>query len=209
MWGSHGESRQPHRWQQPPQKQAWELSDTSEQVDGQGIDGDPWAENGTQAHKHNEDAGDDADHTTWSSSWWTFEAQQRLWQPDRSCTGCCDFRGASVHFVQIGLGTNTTFIQNLGGPWEEWTKAVDWLSTAMSETRASHVRGVAVEPVGELVKALQPATQQLPSVCLVQAAIGEFDRAGVDVLGLSLESCEELVRPLAPSRRQGFNWELQ
>ena len=163
------------------------------------IDGDPWAE----------DAGDNADHTAWSSSWRSFEAQQRLWQPDRSCTGCCDFRGASAHFVQIGLGTNTTFIQNLAGPWEEWTKAVDWLSAAMSETRASQVRGVAVEPVGELVKALQPATQQLPSVCLVQAAIGEFDRAGVDVLGLSLVSCEELVRQLAPSRRQGFNWELQ
>ena len=85
---------------------------------------------------------------------------------------------------------------------------MDWLSTAMSETRASQVRGVAVEPVGELVKALQPATQQLPSVCLVQAAIGEFDRAGVDALGLSLDSCEELVRQLAPSRRQGFNLEV-
>ena len=49
---------------------------------------------GAQAHKHNEDAGDDANHTTWSSSWWTFEAQQWLWQPDRSYTGCCDFKGA-------------------------------------------------------------------------------------------------------------------
>ena len=113
-------------------------------------------------------------------------------------------------FVQIGLGTNTTFTQNLarramGGVDKSCGLAHDGHEQDEGERRARCVRRAR----GELVKALQLATQQLPSVCLVQAAIGEFDRAGVDVLGLSLVSCEELVRQLAPSRRQGFNWELQ
>ena len=45
-----------------------------------------------------------------------------------------DFGGATVQFVQIGLGTNTTFIQNFAGPWRDWSEQIDWLSKARSET---------------------------------------------------------------------------
>ena len=76
--------------------------------------------------------------------------------------------------------TNATFTQNLarramGGVDKSCGLAHDGRERDEGEPRARCVRRAR----GELVKALQLATQQLPSVCLVQAAIGQFDRAGV------------------------------
>ena len=37
-----------------------------------------------------------------------------------STQGYRNFAGQSLHFLQIGLGTNTTFMQNIAGHWKEW-----------------------------------------------------------------------------------------
>lgn len=120
-----------------------------------------------------------------------------------------DFGGATVHFVQIGLGTNTTFIQNFAGPREEWSEQIDWLSKAMSETQPDLVRGVAVEPVAELLDAFRPMAQTLPGVCLLEAAIGEQNKTGVHMVGVSRKACDQMAQQLTPRRREDFLWHLQ
>ena len=44
-----------------------------------------------------------------------------------------DFDGAKLNFVQIGLGTNATFSQNLAGTKKEYSWAVEWLMEPFSE----------------------------------------------------------------------------
>jgi len=104
-----------------------------------------------------------------------------------------DFGGEVVQFVQIGLGTNTTFLQNLAGSWEDWSLTIDWLLKACSERRRNRVRGVAVEPVPDLCKALQRHADALPGVELVQAAIGETDSAKVEVFVLGKDERNSLL----------------
>ena len=84
------------------------------------------------------------------------------------------FAGAKLHFVQIGLGTFGTFIQNLVGRKDEWDTAIGWLLEAVSETRPRHFLGAAVEPVPEHAERLRwQAAHRLPGLRLVQAAIGD------------------------------------
>jgi hypothetical protein len=102
------------------------------------------------------------------------------------CKGL-DLLGARVHFVQVGLGTNATFVQNLGGDPEVWDRTVAWLLSACSESTPSQITGVSVEPVAELVEALWRFAAKLPGVDLVQVAIGEEDQtAEMEILPVGL-----------------------
>ena len=126
-----------------------------------------------------------------------------------TCNRICDFDGKRVQFVQIGLGTHTTFVQNFGGESKDWSPIIAWLGEMMSETRPSRIRGVCAEPVPEIVKALQPALQGLPSVCLLKAAIGEVDRRNEAVVGLSMVSWKKTLETLPPEQRTRFERQLQ
>ena len=64
------------------------------------------------------------------------------------------FEHERINFVQIGLGTNSTFLHNLAGQDSEWDNNVEWLMAAMRQRDPLLVRGIAVEPVSELVKEL-------------------------------------------------------
>ena len=44
----------------------------------------------------------------------------------RMTHGTQDFQGRSVHIVQIGLGTNLIFIQNVASP-RDWDEGLDWI----------------------------------------------------------------------------------
>ena len=93
-------------------------------------------------------------------------------------TGKRDFGGKRVHVVQIGLGTNSTFIHNVASPYDEdWDKGIDWiLQSASSALCPSVLSGVAVEPAAEHVHVLRPFVEKsLPGVALVQCAIGDID----------------------------------
>ena len=95
-----------------------------------------------------------------------------------SITGKRDFGGKRVHVVQIGLGTNATFIQNFASPHDEdWDKGIDWiLQSASSVGSITGFTGVAVEPAAEHVHVLRPFVEKsLPGVALVQCAIGDID----------------------------------
>jgi hypothetical protein len=63
------------------------------------------------------------------------------------------------------------------------------------------VRGVAVEPVPDLCKALQRHADALPGVELVQAAIGETDSAKVEVFVLGKDECNSLLTQV-PARQK-------
>jgi hypothetical protein len=90
--------------------------------------------------------------------------------------GFTDFAGRRVNVVQIGLGTNSTFVQNIAGPSDQYDEGIGWLLETVSEMSPQHITGVAVEPVPEHVRALRSITEEfLPGVALVQRAIGETD----------------------------------
>jgi len=81
-----------------------------------------------------------------------------------------------VHVIQIGLGTNSTFIQNYAGWYGDWDKGLDWVLQSVSKTSPQHLTGVAVEPVAEHAQALRPTVERsLPGVALLQCAIGDTD----------------------------------
>jgi len=113
-----------------------------------------------------------------------------------------------VQFVQIGLGTNTTFVQNLAGPWRDWTRTIDWLLEATSERRARRVRGVGVEPVGHLCRLHRSLAGALPHVEIVEAAIGDEDAEGAEVNVLDGEGVRHLAKAMQPGQRAQFERDL-
>mgnify|MGYP005701513271 CR=1 FL=1 len=58
-----------------------------------------------------------------------------------------DFGGNKLNFIQIGLGTNATFTQNLAG-----TGA--WRMEVFSVHRRHRVQGIGVEHVKEIIDSL-------------------------------------------------------
>ena len=97
-----------------------------------------------------------------------------------------NYGGQKLHFVQIGLGTNTTFIQNLVGDSTLWSSKVHFLfrQSSLWDQDLHFTRGIAVEPVLSLVEDLQPLASELPHVRLLQAAIGEEAAQDVPIFGL-------------------------
>eukprot|EP00931_Biecheleriopsis_adriatica_P043712 TRINITY_DN24978_c0_g1_i2.p1 TRINITY_DN24978_c0_g1~~TRINITY_DN24978_c0_g1_i2.p1 ORF type:complete len:347 (-),score=55.70 TRINITY_DN24978_c0_g1_i2:61-1071(-) len=120
---------------------------------------------------------------------------------------CNDLSGYQAHFVQIGLGTNTTFVQNLAGPARDWMPCIDWLLSACSESRPDSVRGVAVEPVKEYAEAIRRlAAKHLHHVVVLEAAIGEEDKCSVDLH--VLESPQKLIAKAPKNQRRDLKWHL-
>ena len=113
--------------------------------------------------------------------------------------------GKKANFIQIGLGTNTTFVQNLAGRKEDWSHTIDLLLSACSEQKCTFVRGVAVEPVPELAAIHIETAAKLLSVVVVQAAIGEEDGpAKIHVL----KDPEELLQQVSQQQKESLEWDL-
>ena len=119
-----------------------------------------------------------------------------------------DFEGKRVHVVQIGLGTNSTVVQNLEGAKHEWCSSIDWLMGSMSEQHPLHLSGIAVEPVAELVDSLWNSAQLLPHMELVQVAMGEFDVHGAEVRSFSTRAADALVGQVPWWKRAALSNEL-
>ena len=103
-----------------------------------------------------------------------------------------DFKGKKLHFLQIGLGNNTTFIQNMAGPWDQWSQKAHWLVQALSEQRPECVRGVGVEPVRHLIHGHWLLLRHLAYVELIHAAVSEFEAQNMEVRVLTRESEKSL-----------------
>lgn len=114
-----------------------------------------------------------------------------------------------MNAVQIGLGTFGTIVQNLAGRPDEWDAVVGWLLESTSETRPEHFRGVAVEPVPEHVERLsRQADGTLPHLRLVQAAVGEEEAEGSEVLVLTQAAYDGLLESVPPHQRKGLAYDL-
>ena len=130
------------------------------------------------------------------------------WQETVSGRQC--FEGKDVQVVQVGLGTNATFIQNLCDDSRKWNRGIAWLLEVVSEPRPQHVTGVAVEPVFEHFQALQGGLgARLPNVALLCAALGEHDCRGVDVYVLTGKTRKSLLREVNEWQRPGLERHLE
>lgn len=119
------------------------------------------------------------------------------------------FAGRRINFVQVGLGTNSTFIQNLAGePWEA-DKQLWSLLKLTSETDPSLVTGISVEPVESLVSQYELYMDKLPNVSLLQAALGESDIEDADMHVFTSHMYEDVMRQVAPARREGLGYHME
>ena len=121
--------------------------------------------------------------------------------------GTHDFDGRRVHIVQIGLGTNSTFIQNFASS-RDWDKGLDWILQIVSDVSPECLTGVAVEPASEHVESLLPwVRQSLPCVALVQQAIGDMD-GNSRLFKWPKHKHQALIRQVPSWQRCGLEWSL-
>lgn len=120
-----------------------------------------------------------------------------------------DFNGEKLHFIQIGLGTNSTVIQNLAGKKEEYSKCIGWLLEPCSEKQPEHVRGIALEPVKDIVDALRHTAAAMPRVQLVHAAMGEREESDANLTCLSLKDRDKALEKVPADKRQKLQNELE
>ena len=121
--------------------------------------------------------------------------------------GVQNFNGCSVHVVQIGLGTNSTFIQNYASSGD-WDEGLDWILQVVGDVPLECLAGVGVEPVREHVEALLPRVKELlPRVSVVQQAIGDREQTS-RLFKWPKQKHEELLRRVPPRQRGGLEWSL-
>ena len=122
--------------------------------------------------------------------------------------GAKDFHAQRINVVQIGLGTNSTFLQNIGGEDDEWKEDIHWVLKAVSETAPHLIIGVAIEPVAEHVQALERmVTHYLPRVALLQKAMGETDCES-EVHMLPKESHDSMLEDIPWWQKKDLVWTL-
>lgn len=123
--------------------------------------------------------------------------------------GRSDFGRKRIHVVQVGLGTNSTFVQNLGGVKRDWCPTVDWLLETVSERNPEELTGVGVEPVAEHAEAMRAITSRhLPKVALLQVALGEADEEDVEIHALTDGKNEEVLMQVPKHKRKEITHHL-
>ena len=122
--------------------------------------------------------------------------------------GAKDFLAQRINVVQIGLGTNSTLLQNIGGEDDEWEETIHCVLKAVSETAPHLITGVAIEPVAEHVQALERmVTYYLPRVALLQKAMGETDCES-EVHMLPKESHDSMLGDIPWWQTKDLEWTL-
>ena len=120
-----------------------------------------------------------------------------------------DFAGKRIHVVQVGLGTNSTFIQNLGGLQRDWCATIDWLMETVSEGSPARVNGVGVEPVAEHAEAMRSiASRRLPIVAVLQLALGEAEEEDVEIHALTEGKNADVLRQVPLHQREEIMYHL-
>ena len=121
-----------------------------------------------------------------------------------------NFGGKRVNVEQVGLGTNSTFMQNLAGEPHEWDSNTAWLMETVVEKRAERITGVGVEPVEEHLRALlNGPVRRLPRVALVQAALGEVEKEGACVHALTPSARDVLMQKVPRRHRMELSRHLE
>jgi len=120
-----------------------------------------------------------------------------------------NFQNQRVQIIQVGLGTNSTFIQNLLGDRNVWCPNVAWLMESLSEARPNFIKGIGVEPVAEHAKAMQKlAKKGLHQVSVVQVALGKQDEEDVAMHVLTQRKQDKLMQQVNGEYSQGLERSL-
>ena len=121
-----------------------------------------------------------------------------------------DFNGRRIQVVQVGLGTNSTFVQNLSGAQAVWNKNISCLLETVTETRPWLIEGIGVEPVKEHAEKLRAGFDSLmPHVALVQAALGEVMLESSSTIHCLTEEDRASIVSQVPVRlHKGMLWDL-
>ena len=126
-----------------------------------------------------------------------------------------DFGGQKLNFVQIGLGTNRTFIQNLAYPVFHGDHEIDTLLGLTSvghcswKSKAQNIRGISVEPVAEHLDALLEDAKLFPGIELVQVAMAEASMPSAKLLTVSPSSCDSVLQRISETQRATVESQLQ
>ena len=115
-----------------------------------------------------------------------------------------DFGGNRVNVVQIGLGTNSTFVQNLVGPEDDWCPNVAWLLETASECSPKKFTGIGVEPVPEHAQAMADVSIAAPNVVIVQVALGPTAENVVQIHALTKTVCNDMLQHVLPCLQAQF-----
>ena len=117
-----------------------------------------------------------------------------------------DYAGQPIQFVQIGLGTNSTFIQNLtASPLERssWNNSIEWIMDLCSVRLPNEMKGISVEPVSALAHALREKVRSLPHMALVEVAMGSVEADCVELWVFDQNAIEDM-EPGIPSTRRAY-----
>ena len=120
-----------------------------------------------------------------------------------------NFGGEKLNFIQIGLGTNATFIQNLAGNKKTHSRSLHWLFQPSTEHAQDKVTGIGVEPIAHLAEALLKVAVHLPRVQVLQKAIGDQDQQGKDMFFLSKQTHDDLISKVQAFRREELTQDLE
>ena len=120
-----------------------------------------------------------------------------------------DFCSRRINVVQVGLGTNTTFLQNLAGTDHEWDRNIAWLLEVVSDSPLQCITGVAIEPVREHIEVLRTiASRSMPRVALLQIALGAKNmRSTLHMLSKSRHN--QVLRTIPWWERKDLKMQLQ
>ena len=115
--------------------------------------------------------------------------------------GTHDFKNKRLNILQIGLGTFSTFPENLTDPSAASPVLRDLLESSHNSSTA--LLGVGVEPVSKHVDRLRPCIKHLPNTTLVQASLGdENPNEEVPLFELDEEHHKEALSELDPLRKK-------
>jgi len=121
-----------------------------------------------------------------------------------------DFQAKPINFVQIGLGTNSTCLQNLRAGVAgsaEWAKDIAWLLSA-THAEGACASGVSVEPMAKHVRALREHAENSQSLALIQAAIGEVEDEA-EVWGLDPDTVDDMLNQVSWYQRLALRSKLE
>ena len=141
------------------------------------------------------------------SNWDLTDSAVQQPQLDRQGDGQQDRRQA--HWIQIGLGTNKTFVQNMSAATDDGRcPAIAWLLSACSDQdRLCDVYGIAVEPVKRHANKWHMEANKLSNVTVLQACIGDADDAHAEIY--VLDRVEHLLQQVPEQFLEELKWHLE
>lgn len=127
---------------------------------------------------------------------------------DNCDTSLHNFGNQRLHVIQIGLGTNATFLHNIVGEWNEWNRTIDWLlrASSLDWSQKTQINAIAIEPVAEHANTARKLAEQLPNVAVCQVAMGE--ETGDCKINV-LDSPEELRLDVESFQHKEFDRQLE